>query len=87
MCDKFSECKEIFAKYEKPNDQIMGTVFGKMSLIQFEMNNTITELIRNIELSVLKPLVDYQVNSTKNFLFISHVLLWYILLSINKIYI
>lgn len=38
----------------------MGTVIGKMSLIQGEMNNDVTDFIRNVEFSVLKPLVEYQ---------------------------
>lgn len=58
--ERFNESKELFAKYDKPNDQIYGTVLGKLSLIQNEMNNDVNDFIRNIEFYVLKPLNDYQ---------------------------
>ncbi len=58
--EKFNECKELFAKYDKPNDQVMGTVFGRMSEIQKEISLDVTEMIRSIDIHVLKPLADYQ---------------------------
>ena len=58
--EKFNECKELFSKYDKPNDQIMGTVFGRMNEIQKEISLDVNELMRNIEVYVLKPLSDYQ---------------------------
>lgn len=58
--DKFNECKELFARYDRPNDQIMGTVFGRISEIQKEIALEVSELVKNIELNVLKPLQDYQ---------------------------
>jgi hypothetical protein len=57
--DKFNECKEIFSKYDKPNDQIMGSVFGRITEIQKEISADVHELIKDIENRVLKPLCDY----------------------------
>ena len=38
----------------------MGTCLGKMSLFHGELNNDVCEIIRNVEVGVLKPLSDYQ---------------------------
>lgn len=59
--ERFHESRELFGKYDKQQDQVLGTVLGKVSLIQAEMNNDVNDFVRNVEANVLKPLMDYQV--------------------------
>ena len=68
LAEKFYECKELFKKYESKGDllnpsisHIMGVVFGKLMEIQQGLSNDVQELGHNIEVNVLKPLMDYQV--------------------------
>ncbi len=63
LSERFSESKELFARYDKPQDQVYGTVLGKLSLVQGEMNNDVSDFVRNVEANVLRPLMDYQVTS------------------------
>jgi hypothetical protein len=67
LAEKFLECRDQFKKHESKGDQlspttahIMGIVFGKLHEIQHGLAADLQELAVNIELNVLKPLLDYQ---------------------------
>lgn len=70
LAEKFSECRDLFKKYEGKGDSInpnishvMGIMFGKLLELQQGMHDEVNDLTRNIETHVLKPLNDYQVSA------------------------
>ena len=65
LSEKFNECKEILVKYERPNDQVVGTVLSKLTDMQQDMNNDVIELIRNVDLNLLRPLQEYQASKIR----------------------
>jgi hypothetical protein len=67
LAEKFLECRDMFKKYESKGEQLnpsithlMGLVYGKLHEMQHGLAADLQELAVNIELNVLKPLVDYQ---------------------------